>query len=186
MGWRKDGSTLCNRHLADPRARAKAALRAEVWKVMGFRRGEVTDLNLIQLTKDMIGQARDRADGYATEIERLLVETPTLRDVLVGDVEGEFGKAGEYIRGIARLENEERDRVMNWTFKALAVGLAAREIDAGLDAARQKELGLVEVLQAFMAHPDMALSATQRSVAPGVLRQVLGLSGPLTIEGSSG
>jgi hypothetical protein len=152
-----------------------------VFKVMDFRRGEVSDLNLLELVQQMIGQAIVRADGYAVEIERLLVETPDLRDVLVGDIEGEFGKAGEYIRGIARLENEERDRIMNWTFKALAVGIVVKQIDV----ARDRELAMAEVLREFLAHPELQLSAEQRAVAPTVLRQVLGLSGALTIEGST-
>jgi hypothetical protein len=45
---------------------------------------------------------------------------------------------------------------------------------------------MVEVLREFLAHPELQLSEAQRAVAPTVLRQVLGLSGPLTIEGSSG
>lgn len=173
MGWRKDGATLCNRHLVDPKARAKAVLRAEVFTVMGFRRSDVrTDVDLIWVVQTMIDQALKRADGYAAEIERLVAESPSLRDALVGDAYGEGGKTGEYIRGIARLEAEERDRAMGWAFKALAVGIEAKRADAD---SRHGEL-IAGVLRALLGDTELGLTDGQRAVFPAVLRRHLGLT----------
>lgn len=175
------GSDLCNIHLINPKSRAKAVLRAEVMDTMGWGLDEVADVDLVQFALTRIKQAGKRADGYAAKLRELTGASDDFVDVVVGDAYGEGGKTGEYVRGLVRLEGEERDRAMGWVFKALSVGVEAKRVELAQAAQAQ----MAEVLREFLAHPELQLSAAQRAVAPAVLRQVLGLSGALTIEGST-
>lgn len=75
----------------------------------------------------LVTQSAARAQRYADELEALVAESPSLREALVADVwvhtdHGESYKAGEYIRVLAKLEAEERDRCANFATKAIAAG----------------------------------------------------------------
>jgi hypothetical protein len=152
--------------------KAKAAVRAEItsWGLDDI----VTDVGPVELIMRLITQSVWRQQRYAEERQRLIAAAPTLRDALVGDSFGEFGKTGEYIRGWARLEDAERDRCARWVFQALAAGVAAKQ----LDIARQPGQMVGEVLRAVFADPELGLSAAQQAAAPDVIRRVLGLTGP--------
>jgi sulfite reductase beta subunit-like hemoprotein len=120
----------------------------------------------------LVTQSAARAERYAAELERLVAEKPALRDALVGDAYGEGGKTGEYVRGIARLEAEERDRCASFATKAIAAGLAERQVRL---AERQGAL-IAGVIQAILG--DLRLTAEQQllvpTVVPNRLREITG------------
>ena len=191
MGWRLKGDMRCRIHVGGTKARANIelrALRAEVDKVLGFEPLEQVEpiADVIEYILRNIAQSSIRAEGYAAEIRRLIAESPSLERALVGDVRGEFGKAGEYVRGIARLEAEERDRGMGWAIKAAALGIEAKRVELAASAGSQ----IAAVLAAVRAHPALALTPEQRAAFGGVVREVLGLTvaadAPLEIEGEHG
>jgi hypothetical protein len=157
---------------AAPQVKAKASVRAEI---MNWGLDDVViDVGPVELILRMITQSVLRQQRYAEELARLIAAAPTLRDALVGDAHGEFGKTGEYIRAWTRMEDAERDRCARWTFQAIAVGVAAKQIDI----ARQHGQMVGEVLRAVLADPELGLSAEQQAAAPDVFRRVLGLTGP--------
>jgi hypothetical protein len=61
-------------------------------------------------------------------------------------------KAGEYIRGPAQLEAQERERCANFATKAVAAGLAERTVRV---AERQGQL-MVEMVQAALREVDLS------------------------------
>jgi hypothetical protein len=74
---------------------------------------------------------------------------------------------GEAIRGLADLEAKERERCANFASKAIAAGLAERQVRL---AERQGEL-MAEAIRRIL--DDLGLTAEQRQIAPGVLRRHL-------------
>lgn len=99
----------------------------------------------------LVTQSAHRAQRYADELEQLIEESPSLREALVADIwvqpaRGDAYKAGEYIRGLAQLEARERDRCANFATKAIAAGLAERQVRL---AERQGEL-MVTMVQAAL------------------------------------
>jgi hypothetical protein len=61
-------------------------------------------------------------------------------------------KAGEYIRGLAQLEAQERDRCAGFATKAVAASLAERTVRV---AERQGQL-MVEMVQAALREIDLS------------------------------
>lgn len=137
--WALHGSTCCNAHLRNPDARANAKVRAELemWTV-----GDVVDDPGEVLLK-LVTQSRRRADRLATELHAIVDRHGgSLHDALVGNsyvttADGDTVKVGEYVRGLAKLENEERDRCARFAERAVAAGLAERQVRL---AERQGEL----------------------------------------------
>jgi hypothetical protein len=133
----------CRRHTGKSLAkvRAEVAVRQEVlaWG-LGDTRTDPGELLLRLVT-----QAALRADAYARELARVVDERDgDLKKALTGDsytTGGEDGdqpvKTGEYIRAITKLEADERDRAANFATKAIAAGLAERQVRL---AERQAEL----------------------------------------------
>ncbi|MER6764104.1 hypothetical protein ABT266_28430, partial [Amycolatopsis sp. NPDC000746] len=76
---------------------------------------------------------------------------------------------GEQIRGLAQLEAAERERCAGFAAKAVAAGLAQRQVEL---AERQGAL-LVELLNAVF--DDLGLTEQQREAAPDVLDRHLSL-----------
>ena len=164
-----NGGTVCRSHGgALPQVRAKAALRFEVsqW-VLG---DPVDDPGEVLLR--LVTQSRMRVDQYSAELERLVAESPSLRDALVGDAQGEFGKVGEYIRGLAQLESAERDRLAGFAAKAVAAGLGERQVRL---AERQGEM-MAMVLTRILDNATLGLSAEQKAILPTVMRETLALA----------
>ena len=68
----------------------------------------------------LVTQSAARAQRYASELEAL-VDEEGVAAAMVGEIEipTKYGgyKAGEYIRGLARLEAQERDRCANFATK---------------------------------------------------------------------
>jgi hypothetical protein len=162
------GGTVCRFHGGGAKqVKAKAAVRAEVlqWG-LGDAHSDPGEVLLRLVT-----QAAARVERYAAELEAHVAESPTLRAALVAQAYGEFGPIGEYIRGLAVLEAQERDRCANFAAKAVAAGLAKRTVEL---AERQGQL-IAEVLRAVLADPELGLTAEQRRAVPDVARRHLAL-----------
>lgn len=167
LGWRVAGSDKCRRHLPNPKARANAAVRAEVLR-LGFtdRRHEPADV-LMQL----LSLTYDRVERYSAEIETMVADSPSLREALVKEAYGEFGPTGEYVRGMVDLESRERDRLMQLTGLAIKAGLATR----AQDLAERQGAVIEMILRAVLVAPELGLSSEQRAAVPGLIRAQLAL-----------
>jgi hypothetical protein len=168
--WAIRGGTVCTSHGGAARqVRAAAAVRADVAKwVPGTEMRDPGEV-LLQL----VTQAIMRAERYAEELDAQIAESPDLRGALVGDAFGEFGKVGEYIRGLAVLEAQERDRAAGFAAKAIAAGLAERQVRL---AEKQGEL-LAFILKGVIENPQLQLSEAQKVLFPVVIREQLQLVG---------
>lgn len=218
-GWRAPGSTLCKRHLFNPTARAKAAVRAEVsaWGLTDAHEdpGEVL-LRLVTQSaarvrrySALLEEAYEAAERLKTAHEaggllaKLDTEVETWEDdngrthyesaavqaakldlerifnqggvaALVGATysasnSGALYATGEAIRGLAELEAKERDRCAGFAAKAIAAGLAERQVRL---AERQGAL-IADVLRAVLGDPELGLTAAQREAAPAAIRRHL-------------
>jgi hypothetical protein len=145
--WPVKGTDKCPVHSGKKldQLKAEGAVRQEVQRWGLNDQVTLVDPGVVLLR--LVTQSAQRAQLLAAELEAKVAEAPNLRDALVGDSYGEFGKVGEYIRGLARLEAEERDRCATFAAKAIAAGLAERQVRL---AERQGAL-LVEVLRASVA-----------------------------------
>lgn len=160
------GALVCRVHGgAAPQVKAKAAVRAEVLR---WGLGDVhTDPGEVMLR--LVSQSAARAERYAAEIEELVSESETLRKALVSQAYGEFGPTGEFIRGLVVLEAQERDRLSTFASRAIAAGLAERQVRL---AERQGAL-IADVLRKVMGDPTLGLSDDQKRVMPDVIRRHL-------------
>lgn len=162
------GAKVCMAHGGNaPQVKAKAAVRAEV---MAWGLGDAT-IDPGETLLRLVSQSAARAQRYAAELEALVGESETLREALVAQAFGEFGPTGEYVRGLATIEAQERDRCATFAAKAVAAGLAERTVRL---AERQGEM-IVKVLSAVFE--DLDLSEAQREAAPDVIRRHLALVG---------
>jgi hypothetical protein len=160
-----------------PQVRAKAAVRAEVaqWVV-----GDQVDDPGETLLR-LITQASRRVDALSGEIERQVAAGRarwgadfSLQRVLIGerwisDADGEAKKAGEYIRGLIRLEGEERDRLATFASKALAADVMEKQAAI---ADRHGEM-LAELLRRVVDDERVGLSEAQRKALVLVLREAI-------------
>ncbi len=159
--WAISGLDKCPAHAGKSRSKAIAegALRTAV---LHWGLGDVcADPGEVLLR--LVTQSAVRAEAYAAELEQLVAEQPNLRDALIGQAWGEFGPVGEYVRGLVRLEAEERDRCAGFATKAIAAGLAERQVRL---AERQGAL-LAGAVQAILA--DLGLSAEQQALVPTIV-----------------
>lgn len=130
----------CRRHAGKSLAsvRAEVAVRREV---LAWGLGD-TKTDPGELLLRLVTQAALRADAYSRELSRVVDERDgDLKKALTGDsyTASETGavKTGEYIRAITKLEADERDRAANFATKAIAAGLAERQVRM---AERQAEM----------------------------------------------
>lgn len=163
----------CRKHMG----RSLTAVRAEVAvreEVLRWGLGD-TATDPGELLLRLVTQAAIRAEAYARELARVVDEKGDLRKALTGDTyvataEGEPVKTGEYIRAITKLEADERDRAAGFATKAVAAGLAERQVRL---AERQGEI-LATVIKAILG--DLDLSPEQQArvadVVPRHLRAV--------------
>lgn len=162
------GGSVCAKHGGSaPQVKALAAVRYEVsqWQL-----GDAVD-DPGEVLLRLVTQSRMRVERYSAEIERKVAELgpdATLESVLIGDtmISTEFGaeKSGEYIRGLVQLEALERDRLANFASKAVAAGLAERQVRM----AERSGVLLVRMLE--MVSESLGLSAEQRAAMPDVIR----------------
>ena len=157
--WPTRGATVCKSHGAgSPRVAAKAAVRAEV---MRWGLGDTT-VDPGEVLLRLLTQSAARAQRYAAEIERLVDDSPNLHAAMVGTIAGEFGEAGEYIRGLAQLEAQERDRCAMFAVKAIAAGLAERTVRVAEQQAGIAERALLAALDDLGLTGDQQRHATAR------------------------
>jgi hypothetical protein len=132
----------CRRHTGKSlaRARAEVAVRQEV---LAWGLGN-TKTDPGELLLRLVTQAALRANAYADELSRIVAEHDgNLKKALTGDSYTAGGegsdpvKTGEYIRAITQLEADERDRAASFATKAIAAGLAERQVRL---AERQAEM----------------------------------------------
>lgn len=163
------GALVCRLHGgAAPQVRAKAAVRAEVmsWGL------DAPTVDPGDTLLKLVGQSAARARRYAAELEAMVAEHDTLRDALIREARGEFGPVGEYARGLVVLEAQERERCANWCAKAIAAGLAERQVRL---AERQGNL-IADLLRSVMNDPRLGLTDEQRRAMPDVARHHLHLA----------
>jgi hypothetical protein len=153
-----------------PLVAAKAAVRAEVlaWG-LGTAHADPGEVLLRLVT-----QSAQRAGLLAARLEQLVNEHGgDLLVAMVGDTvildpqTGREVKSGEYIRGLTVLEGQERDRCASFAAKAIAAGLAKRQVEL---AERQGAL-IAELLVAVLTDPALGLTAEQRRQVPDVARR---------------
>lgn len=130
----------CRRHAG----KSLAAVRAEVAvreEVMAWGLGNSkTDPG--ELLLRLVTQAAIRCDAYARELAKVVTEHENdLKKALTGNTfqatEDGAVKTGEYIRALTKLEADERDRAAGFAAKAIAAGLAERQVRL---AERQAEM----------------------------------------------
>jgi hypothetical protein len=162
--------------------KAKAAIRAEVFS---WGLGS-PDVDPAEVLLQLISQSAARAARYAAELEAMESRSG-LHGALIGrkfalNHDGRSVPVEEAIRGLAKLESEERDRLARFSALAINAGLAARQV-----ALAERTGGMIaDVLRAVLADHSLALTTEQRAAAPMAIRRHLGLAGgPPVIEGET-
>lgn len=174
--WACKGQLVCSNHGGgSPQALAAATRRLS----MQAMNREVEQWGLGDTSTDpgtallqLLTQARIRAQMYAGQIADL-VDQHGLQEALVGESlilnpnTNRLVKVGEYIKGLATLENQERDRAARY---------AKLAIDADLVTAQSKLAAqhgaLIEAVM-LAAFEQMQLTPEQRRVAPVAVRAAL-------------
>jgi hypothetical protein len=149
-----EGAERCRMHVGPPKARAMANIRAELAKwTLGEPVDDPADVLLRLITQSrmraefyatLLQQAYDSAERIAAAAPSDRGLTDDLRRdfdnvlqaggvaALIGKTYGAAGKegdvyaTGEAIRGLAKLEADERDRCANFCRLAIAAGIAER------------------------------------------------------------
>jgi hypothetical protein len=148
--------------------------RAVVDEVRSWGLGDTTT-DPGELLLRLVTQSSTRAEAYARELERVVAEKGDLKKALTGDswTSGGEGsepvKTGEYIRALTQLEANERDRAANFATKAIAAGLAERQVRL---AERQGEL-IASVIKAVLG--DLNLSPEQQALVGEIVPKHLRL-----------
>lgn len=156
------GALVCRVHGgAAPQVAAKAAVRAEV---MRWGLGDTT-VSPEETLLRLISQSSARAERLAVALEEMVEQHGgNLAEAMVGDsyvttADGGSVKVGEYIRGLVALEAQERDRLAGFCAKAIAAGLAKRQVELAEKQASIAERALMAALE------DIGLSVEQRQAA---------------------
>ena len=118
------GGTVCHKHGGSAKqVRRMATVRHELARWAPDQTADDPGELLLRL----MTQARMRADQHADELARILTEQGWV-DAFVGDAYGEFGKIGEYARQLAQWEFDERRFAADLAIKAVAAGIAERQV----------------------------------------------------------
>lgn len=161
------GGNVCRTHGgAIGRVQARAAV---VHEIRNWGMGDA-DVDPGEVLLRLLSQSTARAQAYATELAAT-VDNEGLSRALIGEsrVPTENGSyvSGEYIRGLAMIEAQERDRAANFATKAIAAGLAQRQIAL----AEQTGALIADVLRVALAAPELGLTDAQRAAIPVVMRR---------------
>lgn len=168
------GTDKCPSHggKAIERAKAEGQVRLEAMK---WGLGDST-VDPGEVLLRLVTQSAARAEKYAAVMGQLVAEHDgDLRKALTANTytvgeDGSATKTGEYVRAMARLEADERDRCATFATKAVAAGLAERQVRL---AERQGAM-LAQVIKAIL--DDLGLTAAQQAlvgeVVPRHLRSV--------------
>lgn len=181
-GWALKGSEYCDDHLINPEARKRAAVRAELER---WGLGD-TNVDPGEVLLRLVSQSANRAEFLSGLLEEQYrrVESgestttlPARLSVFVGRTfalnrNGEPVPVAEAIRALVQLEGEERDRCANFAAKAVAAGLAERQVRL---AERQGEM-IAEVLRAVLGDEALGLSESQVAMVPVLLREHLAIA----------
>lgn len=93
--------------------------------------------------------------------------------------DGDVYATGQAVLGLARLEAEERDRCASFAAKAVAAGLAERQVRL----AEQQGVQMAGVFRRVL--DQLGLSVEQRALVPDLLRrEIATVTGGMIIEGS--
>jgi sulfite reductase beta subunit-like hemoprotein len=171
--WPIAGARNCRIHAGGKQARADAAVRAELARWVITTDNIDPAATLLQL----LAQSRRRVDEYSTRLAHLVDEhggdlaEAMVADQFVMSESGHLQKVGEYIRGLAQLEAQERDRCARFAELAIRAGIAERQVRL----AEKEGAMIASVLRAVLADPRLALSDAQRAAVPEVARAHLQL-----------
>lgn len=165
------GSRYCRNHAGNGQARAAAAVRAELAKwTLG-----TDNIDPAKTLLQLLSQSKTRVEQYATRLAQLVDEHGgDLAEAMVDESyvmseSGALQKVGEYIRGLATLEAQERDRCANFARLAIGAGIAERQVRL----AEQQGALMATFMRAVLGDPALALSAEQRAAIPAVMNRHL-------------
>lgn len=165
------GGTVCRNHGGGNLKRI--AQDALVHEVRNWGLGDA-NIDPGETLLRLLTQSVRRANDYAYTLSEM-VQEHGLHDALVGDrmvmsESGKLTKIDEYVKGLARLEADERDRAGGFAAKAIAAGLAERQVRIAERLGDQ----LAEMLRAIF--DDLDLTDAQRDAVPTVLDRHLMLA----------
>ncbi|MGH3779616.1 MAG: hypothetical protein ACRDRO_03020, partial [Pseudonocardiaceae bacterium] len=180
--WAMQGSTVCSLHLPNPAARKKAAVRRELMK---WGLGD-TNTDPGELLLRLVSQSASRVEFLSGLLEEQYnradageetTSLPARVSTLIGRTfalnrEGKPVPVAEAIRGLQQLESEERDRAAGFAAKAIAAGLAERQVRL---AERQGAM-IAEVLRAVLGDTRLGLDDAQVQMVPALLREHLAIT----------
>ena len=161
------GGNVCSSHGGNsPRTAARAAV---IHEITNWGMGNA-DVDPGEVLLRLLSQSAARAQLYASELAEL-VDSEGLAKALVGQTrvptEHGYYVSGEYVRGLAMLESNERDRAANFAVKAIAAGLAQRQVAL----AEQTGAMIADVLRVALSAPELGLTQAQRAAIPMVMRR---------------
>lgn len=165
------GARHCNNHAGSPKARAHAEVRVELARwTLG-----TPDVDPAQTLLRLLSQSATRVEQYSTRLAQLVDEHGgDLAEAMVSDSyvmsdSGHLQKVGEYIRGLAQLEADERDRCANFSRLAIAAGIAERQIKL----AEQQGALMAQFMRAVLGDAELELTPEQRAKVPAVMNRHL-------------
>lgn len=167
----RKGADVCPSHGGNaPAVRKNAIVRSnlEAW---GIEDAPARDPGALLLR--MIAQSAYRAERYAEAIAAAVAEAESLKAALVGDQlvmdpsTGKLHKTSDYIRGLTRLEAEERDRVVRYS----KVAIDARLSERAVRVAEREGAMIAQVLD--FVFDKIGITDDQRSMLPTVLGEAV-------------
>jgi hypothetical protein len=111
--------------------------------------------------------SRNDRDRAAQDLQRIFATggvSALIGHQYAADKDGGVFATGEAIRGLVTLEAQERDRAAGMAAKAVAAGLATRQVEL---AERQGAL-VADLIRALFADPELGLTVEQAARAPQV------------------